>query len=273
MSSAKDKAKEQFKSVTGATESVALECLKKHNYNLQRALNYYYSTSSITKPSTTSPAKGDKAKIEKIFNKYAGSGEDKDSMFEEKREEFFKELKIETDSLESLAMAWKLQAANPAEFSRHEFIKGWSEMGIDTTAGIKTKITETVASFKDRATFKEFYRWLFNFAKDGDVKTIEVDTALQLWSVVLKDQWTLCDKWLKFIQKEGEKAKKKEGGLKAVSRDIWDQILEFSKDIKADFSNLEDDGAWPGVVDEFVEWVNESQGKGKKKEKPKVDDD
>jgi len=57
--------------------------------------------------------------------------------------------------------------------------------------------------------------------------------------------------------------------MKAVSRDVWDQCLEFSREIRSDLSNWEDDGAWPGIIDEFVEFVNKDTGKKKEVEKEK----
>jgi len=271
----KQKSVDQFKNVTGASDSVATECLKKFNYNVQRAINHYY-TNMPKSPPPAPVAKGDKAKLGKIFDKYSGaSGDEKDSMFEEKLQEFWKELKIEPDGVGPYVVAWKLNAAAPGEFSRHEFLKGWSEMSIDTVAAMKTKVQELIKSLSDRATFKEFYRWLFNFAKENpEAKTIEGESAIELWTIVLKEQWPLVDKWCRFIQGEVEKAKKKEGGMKAVSRDVWDQCLEFSREIRPDLSNWEDDGAWPVIIDEFVEFVNTDGGKKKKeKEKPKTLDD
>jgi len=131
-------------------------------------------------------------------------------MFEERLAEYWKELKIEPDGTAPLVIAWKLNASTPGEFNRHEFLKGWSEMGIDTIAAMKTKVTELVKTLSDRSTFKEFYRWLFNFAKENpEMKTIDAEAAIDMWTTVLKDQWPLTDKWCKFIQGELEKAKKK----------------------------------------------------------------
>jgi len=255
--------------IVGFLQEISRHSIIGSSDTFELILRLYFRSHHAQQPT---PAKGDKAKLGKIFDKYAGTGDEKDSMFEEKLQEYFKELKLETEGPGPLALAWKLNAAAPGEFTRHEFIKGWGEMGIDTTAAMKTKMQEVVKSLSDRATFKEFYRWLFNFAKENpEIKTIEAETALDMWSTVLSD-WPLTEKWLQFIQKEAAKAKRKEGGMKAVSRDVWDQIFEFSREIKPDLSNWEDGGAWPVVIDEFVEFVNEAGGKKKEKEKPKYVD-
>jgi len=127
---------------------------------------------------------------------------------------------------------------------------------------------------KDRETFKEFYQWLFNFAKENqDVKTIDAEVAIDMWNTVLKDQWPLTTQWCRFIQGEVEKSKKKkQEGMKAVSRDVWDQCLEFSWEVNPDLSNWEEGGAFPAIIDEFVDFVNNG-GKQNGQEKKKQDDD
>ncbi|KAA8579386.1 hypothetical protein FQN60_016816 [Etheostoma spectabile] len=41
---------------------------------------------------------------------------------------------------------------------------------------------------------------------------------------------------------------------KGMNKDQWYNVLEFSRTIKADLSNYDEDGAWPVLLDEFVEW-------------------
>jgi len=257
---------DQFKQVTGCDDKTADECLKKHNYNLQRSLNYYYSNRARFPAAAASPVKkADKSKLEAIFDKYSGSGDkEKDLMFDEKLQQFFSDMKIDPAGVGPLAIAWKLGAAAPGEFTRHEFVKGWNELGVDTVDKLRDKVAEIIKSLADKAAYKDFYRWLFTFARENsEIKSLDTEVALDLWNTVFPGNWGLADKWIAFIQKQNELAKAKKGGIKCVSRDIWDQVLEFSRDIQPDLSNWEDDGAWPVIIDEFVEFVNE--GKGKKK--------
>ena len=41
---------------------------------------------------------------------------------------------------------------------------------------------------------------------------------------------------------------------RAVSKDTWNQLYDFSKSIKPDLSNFDETAAWPVMIDEFVEW-------------------
>lgn len=38
----------------------------------------------------------------------------------------------------------------------------------------------------------------------------------------------------------------------AFTKDLWEQSIDFIAETSADFSNYDEDGAWPVVIDEFV---------------------
>ena len=44
---------------------------------------------------------------------------------------------------------------------------------------------------------------------------------------------------------------------RGVSMDEWCMLLQFCREIEPDTSNFQDDGAWPLLLDEFVEWRRE----------------
>ncbi|KAK7837482.1 disease resistance protein adr2 [Quercus suber] len=45
---------------------------------------------------------------------------------------------------------------------------------------------------------------------------------------------------------------------KAISRDTWSQLLEFARTVDPALKNYDAEGAWPYLIDEFVEYLNEN---------------
>jgi len=42
--------------------------------------------------------------------------------------------------------------------------------------------------------------------------------------------------------------------------DEWVMLLQFVRQVKPDVSNFQDDGAWPLLLDEYVEWKRDKLG-------------
>ena len=49
---------------------------------------------------------------------------------------------------------------------------------------------------------------------------------------------------------------------RGVSLDEWTMLLQFCREIAADCSNFQDDGAWPLLLDDYVEWRRADEGDG-----------
>ena len=112
--------------------------------------------------------------------------------------------------------------------------------------------------------FKRVYKHTFIIGKEKDQKAMPLDTAITYWSVLFSPPglvWKTAnhdwlDLWKQFLT---------EKWTRSVNRDMWNMALEFAlkslQDESLGFWN--EDGAWPSVIDSFVEWCHEKGiGKG-----------
>lgn len=247
MSSNKQAIKE-FRQITSTSDKVAKEVLKKFNYNLEQAMDYFFQNRSRYPAAKT----GDESKVNKIFNKYSGEGEEKDLMCDEKLEAYLEEVGADPMTHIPLVLAYKLGAKEMGEFPRKEFCAGWAKLGADTVGKMKAQIKamgKEMTGNTDR--FKSFYRWVFELSKEEEGrKTIDKDVAIQMWGLLLPGHFENLAVWCTYITNHKSKV---------ISKDLWEQLYEFAKDVRADLSNYDEDAAWPSAIDEFVEDLQEGK--------------
>ena len=63
--------------------------------------------------------------------------------------------------------------------------------------------------------------------------------------LLLAKQWSLYPSFDEFLE---------QSKYKVLNKDQWCNILEFSRSISPDLRNYDEDGAWPVMLDEFVDW-------------------
>ena len=229
--------------------------LSTNGYNLERAVDHYFSNRHRYPQSSAPTAKADLTKLNRLFDKYADTDE-KDTMSDSQLAAFFRDLHIDPSSALTLAYAWQLSCSQFGEIGRKEWVKYYTEQGIDSIERMREQAKGLQGLMADESQFKTFYRWLFDFVKEeSERKTIDADAACEMWQLVMggaEPRWPLAAQWVEFVLRQK---------VKVVSSDLWLQVYEFSVDVKPDMSGYDEEGAWPVIIDEFVDHMRKQIGK------------
>ncbi|XP_012944207.1 DCN1-like protein 4 [Aplysia californica] len=183
------------------------------------------------------------------FQEY--SGPDDDCLGPEGMEKFCEDIGVEPENIVMLSLAFKLNAKRMGFFTAEEWMKGMTELQCDTITKLQNRLDYLRALLSDPTCFKNIYRFAFDFARDKDQRSMDIETAKAMLSLVLGKNWPLFSSFHQFL----EQAK-----YKVINKDQWCNILEFSRAIQSDLSNYDEDGAWPVMLDEFVEWLKDQRG-------------
>ncbi|KAL2623081.1 hypothetical protein R1flu_003286 [Riccia fluitans] len=110
--------------------------------------------------------------------------------------------------------------------------------------GLRRLTADLHSELMDTRQFSLFYRFVFFMCRETGQKSITVDTAVVAWRMVLTGRFRLLDQWCAFVLVHHRHS---------ISEDTWRQVLEFSRSVHEDLSNYDPEGAWPVLVDEFVD--------------------
>ncbi|KAI8325462.1 DUF298-domain-containing protein [Martensiomyces pterosporus] len=160
-------------------------------------------------------------------------------------------LGLDLESVEPLVLLWKLNSTRLGYIEIKEWSDGIHAMQVQDQEQLRATIDSTVRQLDvDKPLFKEFYRKTFDFFKADGQKSVSAEDAQTALPLVAGGNW--------LIPKFAEYLREKEP-VKIVNRDQWSSLLELSKSVKPDFSNYDENGAWPVLFDGFVEWAKQHE--------------
>jgi len=155
-----------------------------------------------------------------------------------------------------LLLAWKLRSKKFCEFYDNEWMVLWANEQASTIEEIKAAVERWRKEIQTNdSSYKSFYNFVFDYLRSekGTMCTaLEKDDAIYAWTLLGFEK-----KFKYFKQWQDYWAERKTG----VNRDAWVMILKLIESpCGTDLTKFDpDEGGYPLVIDEFIEYVLEKK--------------
>lgn len=236
----------QFAQVTGAPQKAACDLLRKHQWSLEGALESFFETTmercSSSRPST------DMKKVDAFLNRYRQGTTG--NIEPDGIEILCRDLAIDPLDPVILVLSYYCKADTMGIFTVDEFCNGMRSLQCDSLEKLKNKIPELRQELEDKAALKRVYSYVFTFALEAGQKTLSRELCIEFWNLLLKDHFPLLPEWITFVRDHCRNT---------ITKDTWVLLYDFAIQVKPDLSDYDADGAWPVLLDEFVEYLQEQR--------------
>ncbi|KAL4426820.1 hypothetical protein ABPG77_006606 [Micractinium sp. CCAP 211/92] len=186
------------------------------------------------------------SKLDALFDAYRDKEDSDDVIGPEGVEKLCKDLKVDPTDRLVLLLAWKMGAQRMGYFSRAEFGAGLSELGATSVAQLRKVLPSLASEVRHAHALEQFHRFAFRFClTEPGQKIIDTDTAAQMLALVLPGA-PFVEAFCEFLTEQKD--------YKKINADQWNNFLRFSREVRPDLSNVEENPAWPVLLDNFVEW-------------------
>jgi hypothetical protein len=163
-----------------------------------------------------------------------------------------------TEDIRVLVLLWKMNCCRgekPAQITQQEWMSGCSQLQIDSWSKLQKLIPSLDTGFLDQIEFKDFYKFCFQFNRQGTHRTLDKELVIDLLPMVLHNRipidriTTFCE----FLQSPQVMAEQQ---YTRITLDQWTSFLDFCVECGNDLSTYDEStSAWPVILDEYVEYM------------------
>jgi hypothetical protein len=156
-----------------------------------------------------------------------------------------------TEDVRILVLLWKFKCKKPGCMSKEEWIEGCESLNVDSFESLKKLLPSLDPGFFELTDYKSFYKFCFQFNRQGTHKSLDKDVVISLLQIVLKDSTNIvpAERLSSFCDFLGQHE------LDKITSDQWVSFLDFCIEVK-DLADYEDStSAWPVLLDEYVEFL------------------
>jgi len=226
---------------------------------MSRLLGGRLSSGGSKKEKPTGTAAPSTPWFEKLFDSYKDS--DENSVSPEGVERLCQAIELDPSDVLVLIFAWKLGAQRMGYFSHEEWLSGRVSFSSASTMGELRDRLKVIheGTQRDAGALRNLHSFTHKFCRENErARNIEIGSAAIMLQMVHGKMFpahvkSLCG----FIESHAPLAKR------GISHDEWMMMLQFCREVEPDCSNYQDDGAWPVLLDDYVEWYHENHGGGK----------
>jgi len=217
------------------------------------------SSSSTRKKSKNSSKSIQEAAVEKLFAEILADPEDTSVATMEGISKFSERIGIDPmEDVRILVLIWKMtngDTEKPAQISKTEWIRGCQKLQVDSIAKFQNLLPSLEMGFLDQTEFKDFYKFCFQFNRQGTHRTLDKDLVVALLRLVVTNGRIPSDRletFCTFLETSSQ-------NYTRITLDQWTSFLDFSHECEDLSTYDEANSAWPVLIDEYVEYMEKQQ--------------
>jgi len=159
-----------------------------------------------------------------------------------------------TEDIRILVLLWKMGCREkPAQLQKQEWMQGCSQLQVDTWDKVKALVPSLETGFLEQTEFKDFYKFCFQFNRQGTHRTLDKELVTALLKLVLKDRISAdrLETFCEFLEGAEQHTH--------ITLDQWSSFLDFCYECEDLSTYDESTSAWPVVIDEYVEFMEKKK--------------